>query len=178
MRWQRSAFAALRRWVDLTQGAQLRLVPELVVPTVSLGEDRPDNERAHYHLAAFQAATPAQVNVIEVIPVVGSMELVAAWCSRSGGPFNAGMAFAPTPIPPTLGTQIAEQTGPGGPNGIIRFNSFAPPWGVLFEAPADTTIQLPVRGVVVDPGVAFAFGGAIVNQGISLGVLVRNVGGP
>lgn len=177
MRWQRPAFGALQRFADLTQGFQLRELIPAVVPTVSLGRDHTDQERATFHrgeLVPSVGGVPAYL----VTPIVGAVELLAAWMSRSGGPLNGGMAFI-TQQTLTHTTINTSASTIGVCNATLESAVFNPPsWERSFESPSDQTIFLPVRGTIVTPGVTFAFGGMTNGQTFSMGVLVRNVGGP
>jgi hypothetical protein len=176
VRWQRGTFFALRRWSDLTQ-AILQLYPA-VVPTVSLGRDYTDNERATFFSAdRIGPFLAPQVPACEVHPAIGAVEILAAWISRDGGALNVGMFF--DQVAPLNAPEPIQQSAPGVCNAVVSHTGLTPPWPEpSFEVVGNTSLLLPVAGTIVERGFRFTFGGNDPGQVVSIGVLLRNVGGP
>jgi len=175
MRWQRPTFKALQRWADLTQGIQLRGLADFVVPTVSLGHDFTDAERPVFMKQQQVAAGAGNSPHLTLMPVVGDVEIIAVWASRNGGPLNLGVTFQP----PTLTNSDQWLPSATGAlcNAFVRLAALPVSLAPHFESPSDTTLVLPFAGVVVGVGREFQIGGATGGQTLSLGILVRNVGG-
>lgn len=151
MRWQASVASLSRRFADLaTWPDRFTDLLHLVVPVVLVGQDRPDSERASFIVGSEIAPLPGEGVLLDLSPTVAPIEIDAVWVT---GPavrdwhatfYTAAVGGAPSFV---VGSAPSRQTA---------LVSIASSPGIaataMFHTPANTVLELPLGGVVLDVG--------------------------
>jgi len=163
-RWQRSVLAMLRRWTDLGFGRGLSM-PDVVLPVVVLGDDRTDVERVAY--AASWEVTSAAGNVPSgtLSAQDRDVELLAVLVSRPSNQLDANLYFDSAPPFAGSNSPLSSTTGVPPTANVLAISGAQQITGVVgVEAPLGTSVQLPLRGVVLPRGRRLVIEGATPNS--------------
>jgi hypothetical protein len=177
MRWQRQSQALLDRFCDLTTSPdRLSDLGPLVVPTVLLGTDHPDDERATFIAYSAQNPPAGLVATGQLSAYVGDLELVAAWVMRPGGNLDCGVTINPSSFIPAVPPSVIFGSCSGPTHALVGFNSQALAVAPGFAAPASTVYELPLRGLILERGRELLVQSTNLGVAATVGFAWRNVG--
>lgn len=186
MRWQRPIQAVLNRWSDKVDpfGHELREFFPNVVPTVVLGTDYVDDERATFTVSTLRPATLGNFAFISLCAIAGSIELlgvrVTGTAAATGFNTEVGeiaVQYTGTGLTaPTAPTNVRTRTGPA-----TNYAAFDPQLilgGVgTTELVGNETKSLPeYRGTIIAPGFCIVLRTGVANLGLGAYFVWRNVG--
>ena len=150
------SFAGLTQRMTSRFSSSLRTLRDAVVPVIVIGRDHADQERGIVLAGGASNAAAGEVST-HALHALRPLELVAAWCSRAGGPnqaviWSAGSSFLPLAIqtyPTTVGAVDFYELLPAaeafsGSRALIA--------GVPLETPTDTAAFFPIAGCVMPAG--------------------------
>ena len=165
-RWQASTDRLMRRWCGTTVGLQRfpAMLP-MVIPTVVIGRDYPDQERALFTLG-FSNVSGMEIQAHE------DTELVAVWASNNGALLQlAANLIVLSAAQLALPINLMEQSGNGVPPARVSNAVVSGPR--IFMAPNNTTLFLPYGGMILEAGRGLEIGPDSVGPTIDCGCVIR-----
>jgi len=148
---QRTILRLMRRLSGQNSSLPLLEVLPFVLLTMSLGGDRSDAERVVF-VATFDLSGGAAPRRMILDAGAGEVEILSAWASNATGQLNLGVAFEPS-FGLEADTENTSSTDGSVPNTSRALGTaFGAALAYTIEAPADTTVWLPLERVVIPAG--------------------------